>query len=704
MDILKNGIRRFILLRLKIAMCFCVFVCSICVAIGGIPANKPIEVRDHNPSASRAKSAANTENATDLTSFGGNFAAGDYLTFKGIDFGVGGYKKFMLTLSANAANAGKKIEVRLDSPKGVKIGEIILTDTKANRLQLYTYPHPSADGQGLPKDNPPVAPSHPYYENHPTLPLFKEHYADIIGGVLGVRDVYLYFPSATNVDMDYILFSTYTFTPYAGDDPVGQGQSYKYLAIKETPEEKSVRMKWWRDADYGMFIHFGPYAYLGGSPLEPDGRKSSQQNSSGSEWIMKRSPENGLRNAVTRENYRENVSAKFNPENWNAKEVVKLAQDAGQKYVVITARHHDGFSMYDTKIREFRKYSITTVANGGKFRRDLVRELADACQTTYGTDKEVKFGAYLTLVDWYDLTQFPIYGRNISSRSTMSDSPEINDNFNGVTQNNKDLNKADYISRLKGQIKEMIVDYGAQVLWFDCGGMFKFSREESYDVYHFARTLNPDIIISNRIFTDRIDGSRVAKDLDFYTFEQSSIGTKLNNDAELCLTLNNSWGYNAVDKNWKSPQLVIQRLLECIGSGGNLLLNIGPDDNGDVPIGSKEILREAGKWLEKYGNAYYNTRPGFYETEELPSRVYTTAKEGKLFIHLTPNYTEPSLTLDAPENAITGVRALNDETPVNYRLENGKIFFNLTGITRDPYVTILEVSVEGDIPKRKKDR
>lgn len=380
--------------------------------------NKPVEASDYAAEFSqKAATALSTTNAVDGSSLGGAFAAGDYLAYKSLDFGTGGYKKFMLMLSADAANAGKKIEVRLDSSTGTKVGEITLTDTKGSQI-------------------------------------FKEHYADITA-ITGVHDVYLVFPEPVNVDLDFFLFTTYMFTPYAGTD---NGVYYNTggLAITETKEDKAARMQWWNDARYGMFIHFGAYSYLGGRTLNSTtGAFTGTIMSSGVEWIMKRM---APADAFPKDIYRQYCSAAFNPNDFNAKNIVQLAKDAGMKYITITSRHHEGFSMYDTNIRDFKDYKITKISNGGNFNRDLIRELADECRA-----QGIHFTAYVSLVDWYDKTMYPIYGTKGGYNSA-----DITAGFNGATVEERSVNKADYMSRLKGQLKELIVDYGAESIWFDC--------------------------------------------------------------------------------------------------------------------------------------------------------------------------------------------------------------------------------------------
>ncbi len=624
-------------------------------------ATAPIEARERSAQASKtAGSVGNTENAVDFTSFGGSFAAGDYLAYPDVDFGDGSYEKLMLVLSASSESAGKKIEFRLDSPDGQKLGELTLRDTNGAQT-------------------------------------FLEHYAEI-SSVSGVHTLYLAFPEAVQADLDFFILTSYHFDLYEGTDR-NDKEAYDYLLTQqwESEAERDERMEWFRDAGFGMFIHYGPYAALGGrtldgpydAPYTPKYRQTSQ-----AEWIMKQPVK------IPKEIYQEYAAAALNPVNFDAKEIVKLAQDAGQKYIVFTTRHHDGFSMYDTHVRNFRNYSITTVAGNGGFQRDIVKELSDACKATYGTDKEVRFCAYLTLPDWYDETQYGLYGNGVGGGMDGS----AVGNFVGETTEEKNKNRDDYLSRLKGQLRELLVDYDADMIWFDNANMIKLTHEQSYSIYNYIRALKPEALVNNRVFTYRTGTAQTTAvmRLDFLTAEQRALTDKPKDDFESCMTLNGCWGYHNTDQNWKSPQTVVDLLIQCVGLGGNLLLNIGPDGNGNVPEKSQEILREVGKWLAPVSDSVYGTRSAFYEVSDLPSGVFATAKEGKLFFHVMSRYTGGTLLVEAPANVLGDAVILNTGEALDYIQVNGKLFFDLSEVTRSAYDTVIALEVEG-YPEAEKE-
>ena len=616
----------------------------------------PIEARSFAPELSRTEGGVGTtENAVDFTSYGGTFAAGDYLCYPDLDFSADAYEKLMLVLSADQANAGKEIEIRLDAPDGQELGSLSLTDTNGSQT-------------------------------------FKEHYADLTAAD-GVHDLYLVFPEETAVDLDFFILTAYHFEVYQGDDP-NDKEAYDYLLEQtwETGEDRDARMEWFRDAGYGMFIHFGAYSELGGRTLDPNPTYDAPytpkyRQTSEAEWIMKRP------NKIPKEIYREYAAAEFNPSEFDADEIVKLAQEAGQKYLVITTRHHDGFSMYDTQVREHRDYKITGVANHGSFGRDPVRELADACKATYGTDQEVRFCAYITLPDWYDSTQYPSYGEGVGGGH---DGSHVN-TFQGADEAEKNANRDEYLSRLKGQLRELLVDYDADMIWFDNANMIKLTHEQSYSIYNYIRALKPEALVNNRVFTYRSSSSQTTAvmDLDFKTVEQSTLKDKPGVDFESCMTLNEKWGYHNTNNNWKSPEQVIDLLLQCVGLGGNLLLNIGPDGDGNVPERSQEILREVGRWLKPVGDSIYGTRSAFYEVSDLPEGVYATAKDGRLFFHVMADCSETALLVDAPANAIKSAQILNTGKAIDVVEASGRLFIDLSGVVRDRYDTVIAIDVEG---------
>jgi alpha-L-fucosidase len=635
-------------------------------------AQRPIEATDHNAQQSRLTgSAVANENAVDFSSFGGNFAAGDYLSFPHIDFDAGNFRRLMMFLSAPEQSAGNVIEIKVDTPNSAPVGTITLINS--NGSQIF-------------------------------VPRFAE-----IAELSGTRDVYFYFPQATYVDIDFFVFTEYYF-PIYGDTGVDD-TTYSYLIDLIRREIESgrhdERMRWWRDATFGMFIHFGAYALSAGStldhPIEGMSWQPGQDNLSTlngktpvwretiqAEWIMKVPQE------IPRDIYKEFIVRPFNPYLWNAEEIVRLAQQAGMHYLVITARHHDGLSMYHTNVRTHRDFSMRSVANHGNWERDIIREIADAAQATYGTEREVIFGAYLTLPDWGDPSQYPLFG--VFPGGSSGRKGDATENFAGNSAEERERNRDEYLSRLKGQMRELIVDYGARIIWFDDAHMITLTSAQSYAIYNFARSLNPDVILNNRFTTFRDSGHRPGH-IDFHTPEHRLLTSRPTYDFEVCYTLNDRWGFHANDHNWKSPTRVAEMLTQTAGLNGNLLLNIGPDGAGRVPQPSVDILRAVGSWLDVVSESIHGTRGGFYEGSELPNGVFSTVREGRLFFHLLPSFTASTLKLPAPNNRVTGARVMNTDSSVKIAKSDGYLFLDFPDIIRDPLSTVIEVQVEG-MPER----
>lgn len=452
------------------------------------------------------------------------------------------------------------------------------------------------------------------------LRVFKEHYIDI-SSVSGVHDIAIVFKDDMNVELDFFVFSEYDGT--------------------ETPEEFDQRMQWFRDAKFGQFIHWGAYAQAGG---EYKGQWVQY-----SEWIM-----DYLR--ISKEDYANDIAKKFNPKEFNAEQVVKLAKEAGQEYLVFTTRHHEGFSMYDTEIREFKDYQLNGFGdyNGS----DPTEELAKECKK-----QGVKFGTYYTIYDWHDKSQ-----ENLG-------------NYIDPAQ------KEEYKTRMKGQLREIIEKYDTELIWFDGEWPSWWTKEDGREFYKYLRTLKPSLVINNRV------GKKHPDDGDYGTPEQEIPPTGLDYDWESCMTLNRSWGYHKTDENWKSPQIVIDNLVDVASKGGNYLLNVGPDEEGRVPQGSANILKEVGTWLDVYGESIYGTRISCFT--RLPKGVKATTKEGKIYLHFSDWQSEDVIKIPAIKNNINSMKIMGTDIEVNYTDVKDGILIETPKYEADKYETIIEIDVDG---------
>ncbi|HIB8181458.1 TPA: alpha-L-fucosidase [Elizabethkingia anophelis] len=323
--------------------------------------------------------------------------------------------------------------------------------------------------------------------------------------------------------------------------------------LEESKPKFDKRMKWFKDAKFGMFIHFGLYSQLGG---EYKGISAPGY----AEWIEAELD-------IPREEYAELIKT-WNPKDLNADKIVKLAKDAGMKYVVITTKHHEGFCLWDSAYTEF------DIASSPMKGRDILKEFADACKK-YG----LKFGTYYSIIDWHDVSQY----RNPEGESNA-------DHWGQISM--KPEKKAEYITYMKNQIKELIDRYNTDMIWFDGDWANWWDMESGKDLYQYIRSLKPSIIINNRV------AKRSQFKKDFGTPEQEHPDTALDHYWEACYTMNGSWGYKASDNNWKNAEDILKKLNDINNRGGNLLLNIGPDGSGNVPIPSVTILQKVGKKLK----------------------------------------------------------------------------------------------------------
>lgn len=320
--------------------------------------------------------------------------------------------------------------------------------------------------------------------------------------------------------------------------------------LEESTDEYDQRMKWFTDAKYGMFIHFGLYSQLGGV-------WEGEDQDHYAEWIQA--------NADIPSQVYAMLTATFNPKDFDAELIAKTAKDAGMKYIVITSKHHEGFCLWDS---DYTNFDVASTPFKG---RDILAELSAACKK-YG----LKFCTYYSIIDWHH----PSQERNVDGKNSRS-------RWSNVRM--KSGKKQEYISYMKNQIRELIEKYDTEMLWFDGDWVYWWDMNSGEDLYQYIRELKPDILINNRV------AKRAIFKKDFGTPEQKHPDASLKHEWEACYTLNHSWGFKKSDTDWKSPQTVFDKLQDINGKGGNFLLNVGPDGNGVVPQASIDILLEVGK-------------------------------------------------------------------------------------------------------------
>lgn len=355
-------------------------------------------------------------------------------------------------------------------------------------------------------------------------------------------------------------------------------------------EERTKRTQWFLNDRFGMFIHWGLYAI----PAR-------------GEWV--RSTER-----ISNEDYQKYFE-QFNPIKYDPKKWAKAAKAAGMKYAVMTAKHHDGFCLFDSKLTDYK--STNTLA-----KRDLVKEYVDAFRA-----EGIKVGLYYSLLDWYH-PDYPAYG---DRQHPMRD----NEDYKGRKE---DFSK--YIEYFHGQVRELLTNYGKlDVIWFD----FSYNdmtgeKWEATKLINMMRSLQPDIVIDNRLGGNIKSSSPEIYSGDFASPEQIIPPTGIVDEKgnslpwEACITLNDNWGYCSTDFNYKSAKTVIRTLVDCVSKNGNLLLNVGPNALGEIPEESLDILAEVGEWMSKNGESIYGC--GYTDIPK-PEWGRYTKKGNKLYAHIT---------------------------------------------------------------------
>ncbi len=333
----------------------------------------------------------------------------------------------------------------------------------------------------------------------------------------------------------------------------------------ETQAERDARMKWWREARFGMFIHWGLYSVL-------EGEWKGKTNYA--EWIRNRAhiPVQEYDKLVTRFK-----PTRFDPDQW-----ARMAKRAGMKYLVITSKHHDGFCLWPSKLTDFDVDSTP-------LKIDIMGQLSKACER-----QGVRFCMYHSIMDWHHPDYLPRRKWEVAQR------PVDGANYDR------------YVKYMKGQLAELVHNYHPGVLWFDGEWERTWTHQRGIDLYQYVRSLEPNIIINNRVDKGRkgMEGLTKKGEFrgDFGTPEQQIPATGIPGaDWETCMTMNAHWGWNKHDKHWKSSKDLIRKLVDIASKGGNFLLNIGPKPDGTFPQEAVERLEAIGRWLDVNGQAIYAT-------------------------------------------------------------------------------------------------
>jgi len=369
--------------------------------------------------------------------------------------------------------------------------------------------------------------------------------------------------------------------------------SSKWPFITKAQQNRDERMAWWRDAKFGMFIHWGVYAI-------PAGIWKGKEYDGIGEWIMSHAD-------IPKEEY-EKLPPKFKPVKFDAEQWVQTAKNAGMKYMVITSKHHDGFCMFDSKATD---YDIVDATPYGK---DVLKPLSNECEKA-----GIKFCTYYSILDWHHPAQ-----------KLRVDNGRHNYGNNQIKKDRKQ----ECIEYVKAHLKELVNNYDISLLWFDGGWMSWWKAKDGKEIVDYLWSISPDIIINNRA-----TGKAKKHIADYGTPEQKIPRKGSERDFETCMTMNDTWGFKKNDHNWKSTKTLLVNLVDIVSKGGNYLLNVGPTPQGVIPQPSVERLNEIGDWLKINGEAIYST------TRWKVYREIPPAEKSK-------NFANVELRFTAKENAV----------------------------------------------------
>lgn len=401
----------------------------------------------------------------------------------------------------------------------------------------------------------------------------------------------------------------------------------------ESPGQSAARMAWWRNGRFGMFIHWGPVSLTG------------QEIS----WSRANSNSNCPNNGPIPVKVYDNLYKQFNPTNFSADEWVRTAKSAGMKYMVLTAKHGDGFLLWDSKVDAYNMAATP-------FHRDVCAELAAAAHA-----QDEKIGWYFSPMDWRD--------------------PDC-----------RSAHNSRFVKKIQAELRELLSDYGTiNVLWFDTDGLP--TMWEPATTYPLVRGLQPDIIINNRLqmdsFYEWAHQGRLKPNEDYYTPEQSIGAYDDRTPWETCMTIGTQWAWKP-DDEIKPASKVISILAQCVGGDGNLLLDVGPMPDGRIEPRQIAVLQQVGAWLSKNGESIYGTRGGPWK----PTKSIASTRSGSvIYVHLLHGDNEtvelPDIVGQIKSSGILGGRN------VSFARKAGKLLITVPAAERDTADTVIKLELGG---------
>ena len=432
-----------------------------------------------------------------------------------------------------------------------------------------------------------------------------------------------------------LLIAFYGHAQYSGGGDLNPDLLTKQQSLKEFQEMR-----------FGMFIHWGPVS-LKGEEIS---------------WSRG--------NQIPKEEY-DKLYLKFNPELYSAVDWVGAAKAAGMQYIIITSRHHDGFSLWDS---EYTNYDMSATPYG----KGILKELAEECEK-----QGIKFGTYYSICDWYR-DDYPV------------DYPAPDYTFNEARSMDSatQVQMEHYITFMKNQLRELIEDYNTFLIWFDGEWEWAWTHEMGTDMYAYLRGMKDDILINNRVDKGREgmeDKSRTARFAGDFATPEQQIGAFDNKFAwETCMTIGEQWAWKPNDK-LKSKKECIHTLLQTVGGDGNLLFNVGPMPDGRIEERQVEILTEIGQWLSINREAVYGTRGGPY----LPSeKIVSTHKENKIYLHLLSKPGKKLVLPLAEGVTVRSARFLQDNSSLKVSQDDETLTLSLPKELPDKVASVIELTLD----------
>jgi alpha-L-fucosidase len=423
----------------------------------------------------------------------------------------------------------------------------------------------------------------------------------------------------------------FTLTAFA------QSQDYLFPVPPYTPTAENLKERTvFQDMKYGLFVHWGIYSILG------DG-----------EWVM-------FNKKIPYQSYSRLAAGFFNPQDFNAKEWVQIVKAAGMKYITITSRHHDGFSMFRTKASPYNIVDATA------FKRDPLKELSDECKK-----EGIKLHFYYSQLDWGR----PDYG---FGEKIVNGKPEK-------------ANWRTYIDFMKTQLTELLTNYEISGIWFD--GQWERYNANWYldEVYTLIHTLKPACLVGSNHHILPIMGE------DFQMFERDLPGVNTSGfntkeisklPLETCETINDHWGFNINDRNFKTPKQIVHYLVNAAGRNANFLLNVGPMPNGKIQSEFVDSLKVAGQWLSKYGETVYGTRGSSIAPQDWG---VATQKDNKHFLHIMTKPKANVIFIPNIKETIKSATHIGSKKAVKIKQMTEGVMIYLDGLAFDDWDTVIEL-------------